>query len=477
MRTHRGLVGGAVALAIALVSTACATSGRDKLASPAKGDKLVPLSISKPLSLRPEGGLNPTAATDAASGAVYLAWAQEAPAPHGQGSEHEAQGSEHKEDPVLQVLVARSDDGGRSFAEPVVANPPTDHVVSYTVSPTEVEIGPKGEIYVLYLHSDPDFKVPGWDYGRSYLHVVRSDDGGKTFAPPVEIGAGEPDTSMEMANLFVAPGGDVYASWLDFREELSFLGKKARGEIPEDEQSPETTQLRVARSTDGAASFGPSALVTQGVCGCCGTKVAQGENGPLFATTRSSWGEFKESVDTVRDVFVSASRDAGSTWSKPAKISDDGFKISGCPDIQPGLSVDSKDRLHAAWYTGTGKGPGVYYAVSGDDGKTFSDPVALLTGEWVPYADVKLALDGKDNVWVAFEDRRGEEDLIQVVRIAAGGGRATTKAWPGTAPDVTAVGESALVTWGAPPPKAEGEESHHESGGIQALLISPGETN
>ncbi len=49
---------------------------------------------------------------------------------------------------------------------------------------------------------------------------------------------------------------------------------------------------------------------------------------------------------------------------------------------------------------------GSYYAVSEDGGRHFSKPLALLTDAWVPYADVQLALDGRGNAWVAFEDRR-----------------------------------------------------------------------
>ncbi|MGH9001069.1 MAG: hypothetical protein ACRDY7_16945 [Acidimicrobiia bacterium] len=71
---------------------------------------------------------------------------------------------------------------------------------------------------------------------------------------------------------------------------------------------------------------------------------------------------------------MSASRDDGDTWSKPAKVHDDGFKISGCPDVHAGLAVDSTGLLHAAWYTGTESHPGVYYATSDDGGKTFSRP-------------------------------------------------------------------------------------------------------
>ncbi|MGH9001070.1 MAG: hypothetical protein ACRDY7_16950 [Acidimicrobiia bacterium] len=41
-----------------------------------------------------------------------------------------------------------------------------------------------------------------------------------------------------------------------------------------------------------------------------------------------------------------------------------------------------------------------------------------MRDDWIPYGDVKLALDDEDHAWVAFEDRRSEEaDLVRVVRV------------------------------------------------------------
>ena len=105
-----------------------------------------------------------------------------------------------------------------------------------------------------------------------------------------------------------------------------------------------------------------------------------------------------------------------STWSSLAKVHDDGFKISRCPDVAMGLASDSLGHLHAAWYTGTESNPGVFYARS-DDGRTWTKPLALQTGKWSPYADVRLVIDGKDQPWVAFEDRSGDTDKVQVARI------------------------------------------------------------
>jgi hypothetical protein len=71
--------------------------------------------------------------------------------------------------------------------------------------------------------------------------------------------------------------------------------------------------------------------------------------------------------------------------------------------------------------------------------------VALLTDDWVPYADVKLAVDGADQAWVVFEDRRGQQDMIQVGCVSPDGQISRSTPWPGTAPDVAGLANGAVV--------------------------------
>jgi hypothetical protein len=428
-------------------------------------EQKIGLAVSNPQVLQPETARNPTVAVDPESGTVYTAWARELPVPTGDGK-----------DPLLEAVVARSGDGGKTFEPPVVVSPPGTRVASYTVSPTQVEVGPGGEVYVLFL-KNVEADLPGYEYGLSFMQLVRSDDGGRTFSAPVDVAPEATEgmvTSMEMATLFIAPDGDLFVSFLDFREEIGVALDKKAGKVPledkgahsghGDKEAP-ATQMRLVRSADGGKTFTRSVLVSKPTCACCGTKVAQGEDTPLFVTTRSDWKELKGSKDSVRDPFLSVSADDGATFSEPVKISDDRFKVSGCPDVNAGLSTDSKGLLHAAWYTGTDRGPGVYHAVSKDDGKTFSPPTPLMRDEWVPYGDVQMVLDDKDRPWVAYEDRRGDVDMIQVVRIDADGRRTYTETWEGHAPDLAVHDGGAFVVWGT---KAGAED---KSGPVKVATV------
>ncbi|MGH9042912.1 MAG: sialidase family protein [Acidimicrobiia bacterium] len=435
-----------------------------KIAAPAK---LAELSTSSPVAVVPDGALNPTTAYDPKSKAIYVAWAEEIPGaaqPDGK-------------DQQVRAVVARSDDGGKTFSAPVVASGPDDHVRTYTISPTQVVVGPGGEVYVQYLHNVPsDASDYLKEYGRSSLRVVRSDDGGKTFSPSADI-AGEAVegvvTTMEMATLFAAPDGDLYVTFLDEREAITadIEGRPKPDPHDHDAVLP-ATQMRLVRSADGGKTWSRSVLVAKPTCGCCSTKAAQGQDGPLFASTRSDWKELKGSYDSVRDVFVAASTDDGATWAEPKKVFDDKFKISGCPDVHNGLQVDSKGRLHTAWYTGAESHPGVYYAMSSDGGQTFTPPLELMGDKWIPYGDVKLSIDGQGQPWVVFEDRRTDEDQIRLVRIDPDQRAASFSAsWPGTAPDVAAGEDWAVVTWATP--AGEGDDV---GGPVQTLVAKPGTT-
>ena len=417
--------------------------------------QLAGLSLGDPNVVVPAGALNPTVALDRASDTLYLAFGREVPGPD-------------PDEPVLQAVVARSADQGKTFSEPVVVNDPAERVDTSVVSPTHVAVGPRGEVYVLYQHNvDSEYD----EHGLSYLRLVRSEDRGVTFSAPAAIAGPDVEgvtTTMSMASLFVAPDGDLFISFIDDREELAAKMAGVPEPGPHDHDAvPPAVHLRMVRSGDGGRTWGRSVLVAKPMCACCGTRMAQGGDGPLLATTRSAFLELKDSYDAVRDPILSASTDDGATWSEASKIHDDKFKISACPDVSAGLSVDSTGRLHAAWYTGTEAHPGVFYAISDDDGKTFTKPSTLLTGEWVPYGDVKLAIDGADHAWVAFEDRRADQDQIRLVRMDRQGRAAFSKTWTGTAPDLTAGDGFAVVTWGT-----QGE--HDAAGAVGLLVARPG---
>lgn len=377
-----------------------------------------------------ESGSAPTAAFDAPSGTLYLAWVRPGKT-------------------MPEVVVARSEDGGRTLSEPVLASGSDTAIVTSSVNPPHVAVGPEGRVYVLYDRSVPS---PHLEAGVGIPRLARSTDGGRTFAPAIDVAAADGvESSAAMTDLSIAADGPVSVAWLDYRAVLAWH-KLPEYRRPEDvgwkNSDDAKIEVRIARSTDGGQPFGPSVLIATDASERSRVALTRGPDGALYASWRSKLNQLKGSYDAVRDVLVSASPDGGATWSQPVKVHDDRFKSGDCPEIAHGIAAHAKGRLHVGWYTGTGVAPGVYYANSDDRGQNFSKPLALLTDAWVPYADVKLALDGRGSAWVAFEDRRDDRsEAVRLVRIDASGVVSPPQSWPGTSPDLAAHGETAILVY------------------------------
>ncbi|EAR20299.1 sialidase/neuraminidase family protein [Nitrococcus mobilis] len=386
------------------------------------------------VTLQQAGGVDPTLAFDGRTGALYVAWARRTDA---------------AETAPLEVVVARSDDGGHRFADPVVVSDGERDVTSAAINPPQIAVGPNSEVYVLYQRR---VVSPALEHGRGIPQLARSTDGGRHFASAVAVTAREQAASSAgMADLSIGPDGHVYVAWLDDRKRL------ARQALPADQRPQDVAwldaddpkvQVRIARASAPELRFEPSVLIADNASERSRVAIAAGRDGTLYTAWRAKLNPFKGSYDAVRDILVSTSAAAGHTWSKPVKVHDDRFKAGSDPKLTVGMAIDAKGRLHVAWYTGSGLGPGVYYAESGDRGKHFSKPIALLSDDWVPYANVKLVVAEEGAAWVAFEDRREEYgERVTVLRIDQQGNVSAPRYWRGSGPDVAVEGDAAVLTW------------------------------
>lgn len=390
-----------------------------------------PARVFDPIVVAPKGS-DPTVASDIETQALFAAWVRPGPS-------------------AAEVVVARLPADGVGAGAPVIVSAGDADIVSAAVSPARVAVGPKGAVYVLYQRRVASQLV---ESGRGILRLARSTDGGRSFAPPVDVVSDGVETSVGMADLAVAPDGALLVAFLDSRDAF------ARARLPEDQRPKDVryidsddpvVELRFSRSSDGGASFAPSVLVASGASERSHVALALGPDGAVHVSWRAKLSLFKGSYDSVRDVLAAASINGGASWSTPIKVHDDRFKAGACPELTHGLGVDAKGGVHIAWYTGTSRKPGVFYAVSEDGKKGFSEPVTLLTAAWIPYADVKLAVDGSGGTWIAYEDRRDDSDeRVTLVRLDPQGKAEPVGSWPGRSPDLTTRGADAILAWAGP---------------------------
>ncbi len=247
------------------------------------------------------------------------------------------------------VVVAHSADGGKTWSPGVRAIAAPAVTGAADIRP-QLAVEPRAEgdrVYVSALGAD------GSADGAPSLATTRSDDGGASWSAVVGV-QGEGERVREPAQPAIGPDGAVYVAW------HSSVG-------------PSADRVVVARSGDRGATW------TRAVAG-----ESAGDGSPYLAVDGGGV------VDLVyagipggrSDIYFQHSGDNGSTWSKPARVSDDETASRPVEHLAPRLAAASGGRIDVAWLdtrsgydtpkeTPLGFGD-IWYSSTTDDGKTFS---------------------------------------------------------------------------------------------------------
>ena len=290
-----------------------------------------------------------------------------------------------------------------SFSPPVRVNDKVGDVMWDGRVPPQIKVSENGTIYTLWVSSQD---APGFMYGFRTLKMSQSTDGGETFAPAVNVTSNKDRPNAKSFMTFdITDNGNIYVGSLNYDAQILKNGTI----INADEQNG--TQAAISISTDKGRTFNPAYIIDKFACECCNLNVLAASNGYIYTSWRK---KFPVSPNTdpqtdpvVRDMVIARSSDNGLTFDSPRKIANDNFVFGGCVHVGAPMAMDNKGNLHVVWYTGASDHPGIYYALSTDKGQSFSKPYAVLTGEWVPPQRPDIAIDDKDNVWIAWEDSFG----------------------------------------------------------------------
>jgi hypothetical protein len=237
-----------------------------------------------------------------------------------------------------EILFARSEDGGATFSRPLNLS-------------SSVAGDGKGRINRDIWHNGSFDLVSGgngtlyaaWTEYEGALWVARSRDGGKGFLPRSRIDEAKPARAPSLA---LAPDGTVYLAWT----------------VGEDKSA----DIRIAKSTDAGASFGPPILVERSQGYSDAPKLALDRAGTLHLVYAESFGG---PFERYRIVYTRSS-DGGRTFKPPRTISPANASF-------PSLSLDAADDLYVAWelFDDHRQRPrGLGFAISRDLGRTFSAP-------------------------------------------------------------------------------------------------------
>jgi hypothetical protein len=138
------------------------------------------------------------------------------------------------------------------------------------------------------------------------------------------------------------------------------IAKKERGKT-----------IYFAKTTEDKGFTSEKAIIGS-TCECCRTELYIDANKTIHVAYRNliEKGEFEfdGNGDTeIRDMYYSTSTDNGKTFSEPIAISEDNWHINGCPHTGPSLAKN-KAKLAAVWFTNANDFAGIFYTEKAKDG-------------------------------------------------------------------------------------------------------------
>lgn len=269
-----------------------------------------------------------------------------------------------------------------------------DSLVSSGADTPHIAATADGALWVQWLQ-----RVPNAPDGQDVM-LSRSANGGFNWSPPVRINSASDGAEHGFASLWPVARDRIGVAWLD-------------GAAATDPAQPPANDHAV--SANGATALHAAVFDMQlqrtaadtvdvRACDCCQTNVATSAQGALLAYRDRAPGEIRD-IATVRF--------NGGTWSTPAIVHADRWKISACPVNGPAIAADGGAAV-VAWYTGANDTPAVEVAHTLDGGGRFGAPVVVDRGATVQ-GRVAVALDSRQ-AWVLWVSGNGPAQALWLAR-------------------------------------------------------------
>lgn len=267
------------------------------------------------------------------------------------------------------VAVARSGNGGGSFAPPIVAISKNafTHILDHDW--LAIDHANPANLYVVYLDLDFSGTACGFDdfeqpIPRYAVEMVASSDAGATWSlqPTVieQVCADSADPNVVLAGpqATVAPDGEVYVAW------------EAMGE---DGGSLIAREIRVSKSADNGATFNPPVVVAPVVITGNGADlqgsvrssefpslsigIGKANSGFVYLSWSSAAFTVPDAISTTgsygfADIMFSQSQNGGESWSTPTRVNDnrEGGTVPLSDQFKPAIATDRTGRIGVCFY-------------------------------------------------------------------------------------------------------------------------------
>jgi hypothetical protein len=255
------------------------------------------------------------------------------------------------------------------WSAPRVLNTAGDPISADGENHPKLLFGPNATVLIAYTQPLP---TPN----TGYVRLLRSVDGGQTFATPITVHADRQEITHRFESLAFDAQGALHTVWIDKRdlEAAPKVGGKS---------SYRGAAIYRNVSLDGGATFGPDLKLADHSCECCRIALRQGSDGVLRAMWRHVF------APNVRDHAIATLTTGASTPIVRATF--DEWQVDGCPHHGPALAA-AGDGFHTVWFGIRKQGgesvAGVRYARLKADGSPRPETVRLLPDARAEHADV-----------------------------------------------------------------------------------------
>ena len=293
-------------------------------------------------------------------------------------------------------------------------------------------------------------KVPGRKWPAAMLRFSRSEDGGRTWSPPITLN--DDTTGALVSHQFhgATALGDsgLVVAWMDERHAHAPIAKGADGH-GEHAVEPDAT-IYMTSSVNFGDTWTPNQVAGEAACPCCRVSLARSPGNEAIAAWR------KHFPGNVRDV-VTSSLTGG--HDVPSRVYPDEWSYPGCPHSGPAMAISADGSRHVVWYNGRAGDAGVYYARTRGTSES-RVRVGLVTGRKVTTAHPAVATVDAGGVLAAYDMTEKGERRIRVARISDSGDVLHQVTVPGSEsgkyPQLAVTSDtSAVVAWTS----TEGEKS------------------
>ncbi len=293
------------------------------------------------------------------------------------------------------VYLSHSDDLGDTFSPPMLVNLVPEKIYADKENRPKLAFGHDGELFVSWTRKRKA-KYSG------EIRFSRSLDGGRSFDATRSLIDEGALSSHRFDSMAIDDEGRLYVAWIDKRD-------KAAAQSKGEDYAGGSVYYSVSEA--GGATFSQNKKIIDNSCECCRLKAQSDDQGRIHVLWRNIYpGSIRDNAMAVLDngdMIKSATRVTNENWKMVA------FTHNGTD-----IALDAQSRLHAVWFNGGGKRPGLAYGRFDSANNVLEHDISI---DGSPAASHPRVYSKGDKVYLVWKRLVGDETEIRLIESSDAG--------------------------------------------------------